>query len=86
MTQGPLPHTVADLWQLVLQERAPAIVMITRLQEKQRVKCEPYVPTHSCLYGDITVTVRQVINKSGYTIRQLFLQVRMTVCFFCVFL
>lgn len=76
MTQGPLAHTVVDMWRLVLQERAPAIVMITRLKEKQRVKCEPYVPAHTATYGDITVTVRQVIVKSGYTIRQLSLQVR----------
>ncbi|XP_050738706.1 receptor-type tyrosine-protein phosphatase F-like isoform X2 [Eriocheir sinensis] len=74
VTQGPLAHTVVDMWRLVLQERAPAIVMITRLKEKQRVKCEPYVPAHTATYGDITVTVRQVIVKSGYTIRQLSLQ------------
>lgn len=76
VTQGPLAHTVVDMWRLVLQERVPAIVMITRLKEKQRVKCEPYVPAHTATYGDITVTVRQVIVKSGYTIRQLSLQVR----------
>ncbi|XP_045602597.2 receptor-type tyrosine-protein phosphatase R isoform X1 [Procambarus clarkii] len=73
-TQGPLPHTVADLWRLVMQECAPALVMITRLKEKQRVKCEPYVPTHAATYGDISVTVRQIIQKSGYTIRRLLLQ------------
>ena len=75
VTQGPLANTVVDLWRLVLQERSPAIVMITRLKEKQRVKCEPYVPAHTGTYGDVTVTVRQVIVKSGYTIRQLSLQV-----------
>ncbi|XP_042206046.1 uncharacterized protein LOC121855232 [Homarus americanus] len=74
VTQGPLAHTVVDLWQLVMQERAPALVMITRLKEKQRVKCEPYVPVHTATYGDITVTVKQVIQKSGYTIRRLLLQ------------
>ncbi|XP_045100959.1 receptor-type tyrosine-protein phosphatase T-like isoform X1 [Portunus trituberculatus] len=74
VTQGPLANTVVDLWRMVLQERSPAIVMITRLKEKQRVKCEPYVPSHTGTYGDITVTVRQVIVKSGYTIRQLSLQ------------
>ncbi|PKI42448.1 hypothetical protein CRG98_037156, partial [Punica granatum] len=30
-TQGPLPHTYEDFWEMVLQYRCPAIVMITRL-------------------------------------------------------
>lgn len=73
-TQGPLAHTVADLWTMVLQERAPAIVMITRLKEKGRAKCEPYIPEYSAHYENITVTVKQVIQKNGYTIRQIHLQ------------
>lgn len=75
VTQGPLANTVADLWALVMQERSPAVVMITRLKEKRRVKCEPYVPALSATYGDITVTVKQLIHKNGYTTRQLMLQV-----------
>lgn len=75
VTQGPLANTVADLWALVMQERSPAVVMITRLKEKRRVKCEPYVPALSATYGDITVTVKQLIHKNGYTTRQLLLQV-----------
>ncbi|XP_066976141.1 uncharacterized protein [Macrobrachium rosenbergii] len=74
VTQGPLAHTVVDLWTLVMQEKAPAVVMITRLKEKRRVKCEPYIPTLSATYGDITVTVKQLIHKNGYTIRQMLLQ------------
>ncbi|XP_063613065.1 receptor-type tyrosine-protein phosphatase R-like, partial [Penaeus indicus] len=76
VTQGPLANTVADLWALVMQERSPAVVMITRLKEKRRVKCEPYVPALSATYGDITVTVKQLIHKNGYTTRQLLLQRR----------
>ncbi|ROT62447.1 Receptor-type tyrosine-protein phosphatase R [Penaeus vannamei] len=76
VTQGPLANTVADLWALVMQERSPAVVMITRLKEKRRVKCEPYVPALSATYGDITVTVKQLIHKNGYTTRQLMLQRR----------
>ncbi|XP_068229120.1 receptor-type tyrosine-protein phosphatase kappa-like [Palaemon carinicauda] len=74
VTQGPLAHTVVDLWTLVMQEKSPAVVMITRLKEKRRVKCEPYIPTLSATYGDITVTVKQLIHKHGYTIRQILLQ------------
>jgi protein tyrosine phosphatase len=30
-TQGPLPHTYEDFWEMVLQYRCPAVVMLTRL-------------------------------------------------------
>jgi protein tyrosine phosphatase len=43
-TQGPLPHTVHDFWAMVLQEAAAAVVMITKLREKGRPKCERYLP------------------------------------------
>ncbi|XP_039279424.1 uncharacterized protein LOC111061699 [Nilaparvata lugens] len=72
-TQGPLPHTVADLWQMVWQERAPVIVMFTRLWEKSRAKCEPYFPTElhsSATHSGITITVASINVKDGYTVRR----------------
>ena len=36
-TQGPMTNTVVDFWAMVWQERAPAIVMITKLTEHNRV-------------------------------------------------
>ncbi|XP_018025909.1 tyrosine-protein phosphatase non-receptor type 5 [Hyalella azteca] len=73
-TQGPLVHTAGDLWEMVMQERARAVVMITRLKEKGRVKCEPYIPAYSAQHGSITVTVKQVLEKNGYSIRQILLK------------
>ncbi|NWT02332.1 PTN7 phosphatase, partial [Mionectes macconnelli] len=34
-TQGPMLHTVSDFWEMVWQEEAPLIVMITELQERK---------------------------------------------------
>ena len=35
---GPLPCTMVDFWHMVWQYKATAIVMITKLKEKNRVK------------------------------------------------
>ncbi|KAK7391168.1 hypothetical protein VNO78_19579 [Psophocarpus tetragonolobus] len=42
-TQGPLPHTYEDFWEMVIQYRCPAIIMLTRLVDNYRmVKCGDY--------------------------------------------
>lgn len=42
-TQGPLPHTFEDFWEMVLQYHCPVIVMLTRLVDNFRtVKCGDY--------------------------------------------
>ncbi|XP_055941285.1 receptor-type tyrosine-protein phosphatase R-like isoform X2 [Argiope bruennichi] len=73
-TQGPLPHTVNDFWQMVWKEKSPLIVMITKLKEKMKVKCEPYIPDYQDCYEDIEVTVISVIPREGYTVRELLLR------------
>jgi protein tyrosine phosphatase len=35
--QGPMSNTVLDFWRMVWQEKAPIVVMITKLKEKNRV-------------------------------------------------
>lgn len=37
-TQGPLPETLSDFWRMVWEQRSNTIVMMTRLEEKSRVK------------------------------------------------
>ena len=82
-TQGPLPHTVSDFWAMVWSEQPPAIVMITKLVEKGRPKCEAYFPCgepgdsdDAAHYGDIVVVVKSLTHRDGYTIRELLLQVQ----------
>lgn len=43
-TQGPLRHTAAQFWQMVLEQRVVVIVMLTRVIEKQTEKCAQYFP------------------------------------------
>uniref|UniRef100_A0A0K8SXU8 protein-tyrosine-phosphatase n=1 Tax=Lygus hesperus TaxID=30085 RepID=A0A0K8SXU8_LYGHE len=76
-TQGPMTNTVNDMWEMAWTERAPVIVMITKLFEKSRSKCEAYLPSDvgvPIVYNDVTVTITSVQNKDGYTIRNISLQ------------
>ncbi|KAJ7973955.1 protein-tyrosine-phosphatase PTP1 [Quillaja saponaria] len=42
-TQGPLPHTFEDFWEMVIQYHCPAVVMLTRLVDNYKmVKCGDY--------------------------------------------
>ena len=37
-TQGPLPETMGDFWRMVGEQRTATVVMMTRLEEKSRVR------------------------------------------------
>ena len=36
-TQGPMSHTIIDFWRAVWHVKAPIVVMITKLEEKNKV-------------------------------------------------
>jgi protein tyrosine phosphatase len=40
--QGPLPHTLSDFWQMILEQNVQVIVMLTGVQEQSKEKCAPY--------------------------------------------
>nr|XP_035110165.2 tyrosine-protein phosphatase non-receptor type 3 isoform X2 [Callithrix jacchus]XP_035110172.2 tyrosine-protein phosphatase non-receptor type 3 isoform X2 [Callithrix jacchus] len=42
--QGPLPHTCAQFWQVVWNQKLSLIVMLTTLTERGRTKCHQYWP------------------------------------------
>lgn len=43
-TQGPLPHTAPDFWQLIWEQGAVVIVMLSRLTEGGTAMCHRYWP------------------------------------------
>ncbi|NXX98567.1 PTN7 phosphatase, partial [Centropus bengalensis] len=72
-TQGPMLNTVTDFWEMVWQEKAPLIVMITKLQERKE-KCVHYWPEKEGIYGPFTICVQGVSECAEYVIRDLSIQ------------
>ncbi|XP_052128829.1 tyrosine-protein phosphatase Lar isoform X4 [Frankliniella occidentalis] len=69
-TQGPLQETFADFWRMVWELRTATIVMMTKLEERTRIKCDQYWPTRgSDTYGNITVAISDVQELATYCIR-----------------
>ncbi|XP_016092990.1 receptor-type tyrosine-protein phosphatase F-like [Sinocyclocheilus grahami] len=69
-TQGPLPETFSDFWRMVWEQRASTIVMMTRLEEKSRVKCDQYWPSRGTeTYGMIQVSMLDTVELATYSVR-----------------
>ncbi|XP_028328372.1 receptor-type tyrosine-protein phosphatase F isoform X9 [Gouania willdenowi] len=69
-TQGPLPETLSDFWRMVWEQRSNTIVMITRLEEKSRVKCDQYWPSRGTeTYGMIQVNMLDTVELATYSVR-----------------
>ncbi|KAM4628738.1 protein tyrosine phosphatase receptor type Fa isoform 2-T2 [Polymixia lowei] len=69
-TQGPLPETLSDFWRMVWEQRTNTIVMMTRLEERSRVKCDQYWPSRGTeTYGMIQVTMLDTVDLATYSVR-----------------
>ncbi|CAF0990930.1 unnamed protein product [Adineta steineri] len=69
-TQGPLPNTFADFWRMIWETNSACIVMMTKLEERNRLKCDQYWPSRGTeVYGSIQVTLTDFIELSSYSIR-----------------
>ncbi|XP_047661218.1 receptor-type tyrosine-protein phosphatase S isoform X25 [Tachysurus fulvidraco] len=69
-TQGPLPETFGDFWRMVWEQRAATVVMMTRLEEKSRIKCDQYWPSRGTeTYGMTQVTLLDTIELATFCLR-----------------
>ncbi|XP_014115752.1 receptor-type tyrosine-protein phosphatase S isoform X10 [Parus major] len=69
-TQGPLPETFGDFWRMVWEQRSATIVMMTKLEEKSRIKCDQYWPGRgSDTYGMIQVILLDTIELATFCVR-----------------
>ncbi|XP_059156941.1 tyrosine-protein phosphatase Lar-like isoform X3 [Physella acuta] len=69
-TQGPLPETFGDFWRMVWEQRSATIVMMTKLEERSRIKCDQYWPSRGAeTYGLMHIQLVDVTELATYTIR-----------------
>ncbi|XP_063326142.1 receptor-type tyrosine-protein phosphatase delta-like isoform X19 [Pelmatolapia mariae] len=69
-TQGSLPETFGDFWRMIWEQRSATIVMMTKLEERSRVKCDQYWPTRGTeTYGLIQVTLLDTVELATYCVR-----------------
>uniref|UniRef100_A0A8C1T6X3 Receptor-type tyrosine-protein phosphatase S n=1 Tax=Cyprinus carpio TaxID=7962 RepID=A0A8C1T6X3_CYPCA len=66
-TQGALPETFGDFWRMIWEQRSANIVMMTKLEERSRVKCDQYWPNRGTeTYGLIQVTLLDTVELATY--------------------
>ncbi|KAM6960161.1 receptor-type tyrosine-protein phosphatase delta-like isoform 13-T13 [Tautogolabrus adspersus] len=71
-TQGSLPETFGEFWRMIWEQRSAIIVMMTKLEERSRVKCDQYWPTRGTeTYGLIQVTLLDTVELATYCVRTL---------------
>ncbi|XP_026763352.1 receptor-type tyrosine-protein phosphatase kappa isoform X1 [Galleria mellonella] len=72
VTQGPTEDTVVYFWKMIWQERAAAIVMLTKTFDFIKVMCVQYWPPNKEkdeTYGDISVGIVQEEELANFHIR-----------------
>ncbi|XP_078252044.1 receptor-type tyrosine-protein phosphatase delta-like isoform X20 [Rhinoraja longicauda] len=71
-TQGPLPETFGDFWRMIWEQRSAIVVMMTKLEERSRVKCDQYWPSRGTeTLGLIQVTLQDTVELATYCVRTL---------------
>ncbi|XP_051577693.1 receptor-type tyrosine-protein phosphatase delta-like isoform X4 [Myxocyprinus asiaticus] len=69
-TQGALPETFGEFWRMIWEQRSANIVMMTKLEERSRVKCDQYWPNRGTeTFGLIQVTLLDTVELATYCVR-----------------
>ncbi|XP_076581944.1 receptor-type tyrosine-protein phosphatase C [Chaetodon auriga] len=74
--QGPKDETVGDFWRMVWEQQSSIIVMVTRCEEGNRLKCAQYWPSpdrETEIFQEFIVKLNSENHCPDYTIRHLIL-------------
>jgi len=75
-TQGPLPNTKGDFWQMVWEQQVYVVFMATRIIERSRMKCIQYWPenneTHQ--FSTVDVTHQETLEFEDHVERTFWLK------------
>ena len=75
-TQGPLISTLEDFWRMIHEQGVEIIIMLTNLEEYNRIKCAQYWPgAGNSVFGQVTVGFVEEKRYSDFVIRELTLSV-----------
>uniref|UniRef100_A0A1A8RX93 Receptor-type tyrosine-protein phosphatase C n=1 Tax=Nothobranchius rachovii TaxID=451742 RepID=A0A1A8RX93_9TELE len=72
--QGPKEETVGDFWRMIWEQQSSIIVMVTRCEEGNRVKCAQYWPTperETEIFEEFIVKLTSEDHCPDYIIRRL---------------
>lgn len=72
-TQGPLPATFNDFWQVVWEQNSHVLVMLTKEEEMNKIKCHRYWPSelnNPLHYGDISITLTEEMIQPVKTMEE----------------
>ncbi|XP_061165545.1 receptor-type tyrosine-protein phosphatase T-like [Saccostrea echinata] len=72
-SQGPKQNTVGDFWTMIWQENVSAIVMLTNLKERNKIKCTQYWPDGNkhINYGIVSVKMIEEKEYAFYVVRKM---------------
>lgn len=74
--QGPKDETIDDFWRMVWEQKSSIIVMVTRCEEGNKIKCAQYWPSldrETEIFEDFVVKIRAEEHCPDYIIRYLVL-------------
>uniref|UniRef100_A0A671PKR4 Receptor-type tyrosine-protein phosphatase C n=1 Tax=Sinocyclocheilus anshuiensis TaxID=1608454 RepID=A0A671PKR4_9TELE len=74
--QGPKDETIGDFWRMVWEQKSSIIVMVTRCEEGNKIKCAQYWPSldrETEIFEDFVVKIRSEEHCPDYIIRHLIL-------------
>ncbi|XP_052059438.1 receptor-type tyrosine-protein phosphatase alpha-like isoform X4 [Mytilus californianus] len=75
-SQGPKKITLRDFWHMIWQEKVCKIVMVTKLEEERRKKCEQYWPQNvnrTLIVDNYKLTMKEEIQHTVYVYRLIIL-------------